>query len=290
MAVPDRADVVTIATTAGPIRVRDTGGAGQPVLLVHALLLDGDLYFRLVPRLVEQGRRCIVPDLPLGAHLRPARDDADLSPRGLARILVEVLDGLGLGSVDVVGVDTGGALTQLLMAHHRDRVGRVVLTACDAYEAFPPRSFAWAVKMVQMPGALWGMAQSLRFRPFGATFNLKRFTHAGAPPDVVRQWARPLLDPGVRRDVLKVLAGIDPAVTLEAAELNRTFPRPVLIAWGEDDRMFPRQLGERLAADVPDARLVSLPDCAAFAALDQPERLAELIQEIASLQRAAPTM
>ena len=51
----------------------------------------------------------------------------------------------------------------------------------------------------------------------------------------------------------------------------------MLIAWGDDDRLFPRRLGERLAADLPDARLVTLADCAAFAALDQPERLADLI-------------
>lgn len=76
-----------------------------------------------------------------------------------------------------------------------------------------------------------------------------------------------------------VLRGMSGAVTLAAAEANRDFPRPVLIAWGEDDRLFPRRLGERLAADLPHARLVDLPDCAAFAALDQPERLAELIGE-----------
>ena len=68
-----------------------------------------------------------------------------------------------------------------------------------------------------------------------------------------------------------------PRYTLAAAEKNRTFPRPVLVAWGEDARVFPKRLGDQLAADIPDARLVILPDCAAFAALDQPELLADLI-------------
>jgi len=65
------ADVRTIRTTRGPIRVRDTGGEGQPVLLVHSLLLDGGLYDRLRPLLVARGLRCLVPDLPLGAHAEP---------------------------------------------------------------------------------------------------------------------------------------------------------------------------------------------------------------------------
>jgi pimeloyl-ACP methyl ester carboxylesterase len=57
------------------------------------------------------------------------------------------------------------------------------------------------------------------------------------------------------------------------------FPRPVLIAWGDDDRLFPRSLAVRLAQDLPHSRLVTLTDCAAFAALDQPEQLASCIDE-----------
>jgi pimeloyl-ACP methyl ester carboxylesterase len=70
-----------------------------------------------------------------------------------------------------------------------------------------------------------------------------------------------------------------PVHTLRAAEVNRTFPRRVLVAWGDDDRLFRRSLAERLVRDLPQARLVVLPDCAAFASLDQPERLAELVDE-----------
>jgi pimeloyl-ACP methyl ester carboxylesterase len=70
-----------------------------------------------------------------------------------------------------------------------------------------------------------------------------------------------------------------PRHTLAAAEANRDFPRPVLIAWGDDDRLFRRRLAERLAADLPQARLVTIADCAAFAAVDQPQHLATLIHQ-----------
>jgi pimeloyl-ACP methyl ester carboxylesterase len=81
----------------------------------------------------------------------------------------------------------------------------------------------------------------------------------------------------MRHDLAKVLHDMDARYTLAAAEANRTFPRPVLIAWGDDDRAFPRRLAEQLHGDLPHSRLVTVPDCAAFAALDQPELLAELI-------------
>jgi pimeloyl-ACP methyl ester carboxylesterase len=204
------------------------------------------------------------------------KSGADLSPAGLAALLAEVLDAVGVERAAVVGVDTGGALTQLLMAGHRERVGRVVLTACDAYEAFPPRTFGPLLAPLRTSAGTWLLAQLARTRVARKLGLPRVVVHRPVPDDVARRWTSSLRNPGVRRDLRAVLRGMHPRVTLAAAEANRDFARPVLIAWGDDDRLFPRRLGERLAAELPDARLVTLPDCAAFAALDQPELLAEL--------------
>jgi pimeloyl-ACP methyl ester carboxylesterase len=277
MATRRTSDCTTRDTRHGPVVVRDTGGDGTPVLLVHALLVDADFYRRLWPLLVERGYRCLIPELPLGSHGEPLYDDADLTPTGLADLLAEVLDGLGVDRAHVVGVDTGGALSQLLMAHHRDRVGSVVLTACDAYDAFPPKSFGFLLAWLRLPGALWATGQSARLRVARRLGNLSMLTHSGVEDATLRQWTEPLRRTAIRHDLGKVLHDMDARYTLSAAEANRDFPRPVLIAWGDDDRAFPRRLAEQLDRDLPDSRLVTLPDCAAFAALDQPELLAELI-------------
>ncbi len=269
----------TVDTPHGPVRVRDTGGPGTPLLLIHALLVNGELYSKLIPLLTAQGHRCLVPELPLGAHPLAMNPDADLTPAGLAQLIVEVLDALEVERVDLVGVDTGGALSQLLMAHHRERVGKVILTGCDAYEAFPPRSFKFLVAPLKVPGMIWLTAQGARLRPMRKLGTPRPVTHAGVDDAVLRRWTAPLHRRAIRRDLRKVLVGIHPRYTLAAAEANKDFPRPVLIAWGDDDRLFPRRLAERLAADLPHARLTTLEDCAAFAALDQPERLAGLIHE-----------
>lgn len=280
MAILDGPDVVLVETPHGPVRVRDTGGSGPPVLLVHSLLLDPDLYAPLVPLLTERGYRCLVPELPLGAHRLALHLEADRTPPGLARLLVEVLDGLGVDRAHVVGVDTGGALTQLLMAHHRDRVGSVILTACDAYEDFPPRSILGRLftPLFTRP-VLAVAAQGLRKAPARRLFVLRPFTHRGVDDETLVRWTSPLRDPLVRRDVSRAFRSMHPRHTLAAAEANRDFPRPVLIAWGDDDRVFGRHLAERLARDLPHARLVTLTDCAAFASLDQPGPLAELIDQ-----------
>ena len=279
MAIPPAKDMTVVDTPHGRVRVRDTGGPGTEVLLVHSLLVDPDLYRSLVPLLTARGFRCVIPELPLGAHGIPLAVDADLSPPGLARLLTEVLDGLGIERVDVVGVDTGGALTQLLMADHRERVRDIVLTACDAYEAFPPRSFGPLLRLLKVPWVLPLVARAGRFARVRRMAAPRMITHRGVDDSLLEQWTVPLRDPRVRRDLRKVLADMHPRRTLAAADANRSFAGRVLIAWGDDDREFPRRLAERLAADLPQARLVTLPDCAAFAAIDQPERLAELIGE-----------
>jgi pimeloyl-ACP methyl ester carboxylesterase len=111
----------------GTIRYRESG-EGDPIVFVHGVLVNGDLWRGVAPRLAAQGNRCIVPDLPLGAHELPARPDADLSPPGLAQLIVDFIGALGLERPTVVGNDTGGALTQIAAANHGERLGRVVLT------------------------------------------------------------------------------------------------------------------------------------------------------------------
>ncbi len=278
MAVLATPDIRTVDIPAGQVRARDTGGDGPPVLLLHSLLLDPDLYATVVPLLAARGYRCVVPELPLGGHLLPLREDADLTPPGLAKLLVDVLDALDLRQVDVVGVDTGGALAQLLMADHRDRVGRVVLTACDAYEHFPPTTPVGRLFTPLFLRPVLSLASVLlRLRLVRRLLTIRPITRRGVDDATLQRWTRPLRDERVRQNVRAAFHAMHPRYTLAAAETNRDFPRPVLIAWGDDDRLFPRQLAKRLQTDLPDARLVTLSNCAAFAAIDQPQELSGLI-------------
>lgn len=126
----------TVALAGGTIRVLDVG-EGRPVVFVHGLMVNGRLWRHVVPAISARAR-CVVPDLPLGGHSPAMMPDADLSPPGLARLIAELLDRLDLRDVVLVGNDTGGALCQLVVAHHGERVGALVLTNCDGFEQFYP--------------------------------------------------------------------------------------------------------------------------------------------------------
>jgi pimeloyl-ACP methyl ester carboxylesterase len=265
----------------GTIQYRESG-EGPPIVFMHGLLVDGRLWRKVTP-LLEGEFRCLVPDLPLGSHPQPMNADADLSPPGLARIVADFLDSLELEDVVLVGNDTGGAITQITAANHPERIGRVVLTNCDAFENFLPpmfRPMQWAARV---PPVLNGLLQGMRFAPMrrlpNAYGRLIKRDFAGAP---TRDWVDPFLsNREIRRDTVKVLRGIDPRYTFEAAEKLRDFDRPTLLAWAVEDRFFKLSYAEKLADTIRGARLERIEDSYTFVPEDQPERLAELIARFA---------
>jgi pimeloyl-ACP methyl ester carboxylesterase len=275
-----------IALSQGTIRYRDTG-SGPTIVFAHGLLVDGRLWRKVTP-LLEDRFRCIVPDLPLGSHREPMKPDADLTPPGVARIVADFMAALDLEDVTLVGNDTGGAISQLVATRHPERLGRLVLTPCDAYENFLPPFFRPLQYAAKVPGVLTAVMQPMRIRaaqrsPLG--FGMLISPDA-IDPEVLDSWVRPYLgNAGVRRDTVKFLKSISNRYTLEAAERMREFDRPVLIAWAPEDRFFKFKYAERLAEAIPDARLVRIENSRTFVSEDQPERLAE---EIASFVRETP--
>jgi pimeloyl-ACP methyl ester carboxylesterase len=275
---------------AGTIHYRDIG-SGPPIVFAHGLLVDGRLWRKVTP-LLDDRFRCIVPDLPLGSHREPMRPDADLTPPGVARILADLMAALDLDDVTLVGNDTGGAISQLVATRHPERLGRLVLTPCDAYENFLPPFFRPLQYAAKVPGLLTAMMQSTRIRavqrgPLG--FGLLISPDA-IDPEVLDSWVRPYLsNAGVRRDTVRFLRSISNRYTLEAAERLSDFDRPVLIAWAPEDRFFKFRYAERLAAAIPDCRLVRIENSRTFVSEDQPGRLAEEIASFVAETASAPS-
>ena len=261
----------------GTIRYRDEGN-GPPLVFVHGALVNGRLWKPVVERLAGEVR-CIVPDLPLGSHTAPLARDADLSPTGLARLIADFMAALNLDDVTLVGNDTGGALSQLVAGRHPERLARLALTNCDAFERFPPKAFrslVIAARTRTLAAAMQPMRlRAIRRLPLAYGWLTKR----PVPDDVLDSWVEPYLsNRGVRRDTRRFLAAVDPAFLLDNVPLLAKFDRPVLIAWAPADPFFPLEDAHRLASVFPDARVEEVADARAFVSWDQPDRLAELLR------------
>jgi pimeloyl-ACP methyl ester carboxylesterase len=283
----DQLETKTVELPHGMLEYRETG-TGPTLVLLHGLLVSGSLWRAVVPRL-EPDFRVVVPELPLGCHRAAMNRDADLTPPGVAQLVADFLAALDLTDVTLVGNDTGGAIAQIVAAHHPDRIGRLVLTPCDAYENFLPAMFKPLQWMARVPplmnATLRGMRlRPLRLAPLAFGWLMKR------PDDVlVKSWVdATLANKAARRDAMKLLRGVSKRYTLEAAERLRAFDKPVLLAWAPEDRFFKLRYAERLAGDIPNARLERIDDALSFVPVDQPARTAELIAAFAREPRPAP--
>jgi len=276
----------TIDLPAGTIHYREAGPAGgPPVVFVHGFLVDDTLWSDVPERLAEQGFHAFAPTWPLAAHRTAMKPGADLSPRGVARVVLSFLEAHDLRDVTLVGNDTGGAVCQFVIDEDDERIGRLVLTNCDAFDTFPPFPFDLLFRLARHPGASRAVLLSLRSTAFrnsklGFGWLVKR--RIGAEESAA--WVAPYLgDEGVRRDVATFARGWSAADLAEVATRLPRFTKPVLLCWAPADRFFKIALGRRLEATFPDARLVEIPDALTFVALDQPERLAKEIAQFASV-------
>lgn len=277
-----------VALSQGTLRVFEAGD-GPPVVLVHGLLVNANLWRKVVAELVP-GLRCVSVDLPLGAHLIAMPEGADLSPPALADLIADAIAELGLEDVTLAGNDTGGALCQMLVTRRPERIGRLVLTSCDYRDNFPPPMFAYLKAAAALPGAMKVLTAPMRLRaprrlPFAFGWLTKRPIDPRAEESYVRAG---MTVPGAERDVRAVLRSIDKRHTNEAADRLGEFQRPALIAWAREDRFFKPADAERLAADLPDSRLEWIDDSRTFIPEDQPAALAELIRAFVGRQAEPP--
>jgi pimeloyl-ACP methyl ester carboxylesterase len=268
-----------VKLSAGTIDYEDTGGRKPVIVLLHGVVMDATLW-RHVVRELRRDFRCVVPTLPLGAHRQPMQEDADLSLRGQAGLVAEFLETLELRDVTLVFNDWGGAL--LLAAEGDQRIGRLVIAACETFDNYPPGLPGRNLALLgRMPGGLALAAWTLRWRVLRrlpTTFGW--MSKRPVPNEVMDGWLAPMRRRAIRRDLKKYVRGVKSAKRelFEATERLEGFDRPVLIAWATEDRVMPIEHGRRLAELMPRARLVEIADSYTLIPEDQPVELAKHIR------------
>ena len=253
----------------------DTGGTGPVVVLFHGVLINGSVWTEVVDGLRDR-YRCIVLELPFGAHARPMPDSANLTLESIARMTAEFLVELQLQNVTLVCNDWGGA--QLVISPGgSDRVANLVLVSCEAFDNYPPGLPGRLLCLsASVPGGLFLAARMLRprwIRNLPLAFG--NMSKKGVSDKLFMSWIDPLRhDRKVRRDLGKYLRNAPPRQQLLGwAEQQRSFRGPVLIVWARGDKLMPPVHAERLAEHFENARLVWVDDSRTLIPIDQPEVL-----------------
>jgi pimeloyl-ACP methyl ester carboxylesterase len=279
-----------VELSAGTVEYQDTGGDGPAIVFSHGLVMDGSLWRDVVADLASD-HRCLLPTLPLGAHRRPMDPDADLSMRGIAGLIDEFIQRLDLRDVTLAMNDWGGPLL-LLEDGAPERIGRVVITSCEAFDNVPPGLPGKASLLAgRVPGGIRFAMRQLRLRPLRRlpmTFGW--MAKRPIPDEIMDAWLEPVLGQAeVRRDLRKyVLSAKEGRRALATAtERLRDFDRPALVAWASEDRVMPPEHGRRLSELLPQGRLVEIADSYTLIPLDQPGELAAAMREFVREQPRA---
>lgn len=261
------------------ISYRDIG-SGPPLVFVHGAYATGALWDDVVARLAGE-HRCIAPTWPFGAQHDPVGPQADLGVRASGRRIVGLLEALELSDVTLIANNTGGGVLQAALADPTlpwERVSRLIFTNCDSFEHFPPAGFAPIVGLCRLNATVGaGVLRLLATGPGQSRF-VSMVTRHG-----VDRARRPELFGGfvsssaVRRDAARFTAGLHPRHTLAASAAISTWSKPVLVAWGDSDKLFPLSHARRLAAVFPHATLHVIADSSTYVMLDQPDETASAI-------------
>lgn len=268
-----------IELTAGTIDYEDTGGRGPVLVFLHGVVMDGSVWDPLVADL-RRDYRCIVPTLPLGAHRRPMRPEADLSLAGFGRIVGELVERLDLKNVTLVQNDHVAALA--LAVERPDGVVRLVVSSCELFENYPPGLPGHNLRLMAMaPGGIWLGMQLLRLRairrlPLAFGWLSKR----PLPDELIDRWLRPLrTEREIRRDLRRYAARARRRTMVDLCGRLGSVELPTLVVWTPEDRVARPEHGRRLADVLPDARLVEIPDSYTLIMRDRPGAFAAAIRD-----------
>lgn len=279
----------TTSLPQGTLHYRDEG-SGPPIVFVHGYLMDGRLWAPVVERLRGQFR-CITPDLPMGAHRVAMHPDSDMTTPWMAKLVADFIAALDLTDVTLVGNDSGGAISQVVAARHAERLGRLVLTPCDAFDNYPPKMYRWLRPLSRVHG-LPALPAALKARPVRKLpLAMGWLSYDELPHELIDSWISAYFsDKGVRRDARRFTMRFGPdAFMMEISTELAGFDRPALLAWAVEDKFFPFSHAERLAAILPDARVERIERSRTLVMVDQPDRLASLLRHFVHATTSTPS-
>jgi len=233
-------------------------GEGPAIVLLHGFASSLETWDLLLPSLAR-GHRVLAMDLKgFGWTDRP---DGDYSPEAEARLVLALMSARGIDRAAVVAHSWGASVALSMALQAPERVRRLALYDAWIYAAQLPAFFLWA-RVPALGEALFAMFY--RERPD------ERLIHAfyekeRIPEQLFEDVERSLGRPGTVAAALAATRG----QRFEPQEARyRHVTQPALILWGRDDAVTLLPFGERLARDLPNARLVVYPRCGHFPMLE----------------------
>ena len=262
------------ATVEG-LRVRYVrAGRGPAVFLLHGLASSIYTWKDVIPTLTR-GHEVVALDLPgFGWSDQPADLSFDLYPR----VVVALMDQLGISRASLVGNSLGGAVGSVVAARHPARVDRLVLIDAAGFNLRSADRPAM-VRLASHPLAE-AILSRLPLKRLLVTLGLRQVFHddAKVTEERVTEYLAAVSRPGTLRS-LRSLASSPSLRPEETEALLRRVIAPTLVVWGGDEAWIPVAHADRFVAAISGARKVVLPGVGHTPQEEQPGEVVRLLLE-----------
>jgi pimeloyl-ACP methyl ester carboxylesterase len=196
--------------------------------------------------------------------------DADVSIAAQSRLMVKVLDALGIARADVVAHDIGGGVAQLMAVNQPHRVKKLVLSNAVCFDSWPIPEF----KPLQAIGAEGMMSLDAFLRLMRDFLPRGVYRANGLSDDVMTMMMEPWSTAEGKRALFRNFRRLNPEYTLAIGDQLKQLEHETLILWGRQDPFQKPSYAEQLHAAIPKARLAWIEEAAHWVMEEQPAQVA----------------
>ena len=255
-------------------------GAGAPILLLHGFPLSSFQWRGVIDRL-SGTRRCLAPDT-MGLVYTEVSPGQGVTPADQVRMITTFLDRLSIGKVDVIANDSGGAIAQLFLVAHPERVRSLLLTNCDVEPDSPPAAVLPIIDLARS-----GTYPDIYLEPWLRHKDVARsasglggmcFSNPAHPTDAaLEQYLGPLVSSPARKDLVnRYTLGLTPNPLQGITARLRECATPTRIIWGMSDTIFSSRGPEYLAQTLPHVMGIRrIPEAKLFFPEEYPDVIVE---------------
>ena len=240
-----------------PIHYIERGSGPAAAVLIHGFLGHTYSFRYLIPELAKD-RRVVAVDLKgSGYSGRPQKGDYSLTEQ--ARLVIRLMDKLGIDRASFVGHSLGGEVAMRLAANWPERVEKLVLAASVSGDRIPSLPVTPLIKPI-----LWLIGRLFGRRIFRRQF----YDPRKATKEVLEAYRRPLRIKGTGHAVYQTLRDMRREKAVESSRITA----PVLILWASSERILPRWVLSRLRKRFPQAKVVAIERAGHLLLEEQPEQ------------------
>jgi 2-hydroxymuconate-semialdehyde hydrolase len=243
-------------------------GEGDPVVLIHGIPTSSLLWRDVMPALAAK-HRVIAPDLlNYGESDKPT--DANVSIEAQSRIVVGLMQTLGLRAADIVSHDIGGGVAQIIAVNHPERVRKLVLIDSVCFDSWPIPEF----KPLQEEGAEDKMSFDEFLKMMRAFMPQGVHDKSALAERTIEMILAPWASEEGKRALFRNFRRLNPEYTQAVAGELKHLRHPTLVMWATGDVFQKPHYAERLAETIPNAKLVWIEQAGHWLMEEKPDAVA----------------